>query len=203
MSELSNIIQRRRTNTLVGVLLGSQNDKDRIPPRYLTILETLPLIHHLRRDYWYKNLEEGGFTWDTVKKHHIEIIGKGRKRRRIPLHDTLRTILNSRRKERVPFPYTYSAVAQSLSHRLFHRAGIPDANLHTLRKTAGARLIQKGVDIYRVSKFLGHSSVKVTEKHYVDLLEVDYKDMSALLEDTVAGTSKISEPQASRWGKVA
>ena len=48
---------------------------------------------------------------------------------------------------------------------LFLRGGIPDANLHTLRKTAGARLIQKGVDIYRVSKFLGHSSVIVTEKH--------------------------------------
>ncbi len=148
-------------------------------------------------------LEEGGFTWDSVKTDHIEIIGKGRKRRRIPLNDTLRSILNSRRKERAPFPYTYSAVSQSLSRRLFHRAKIPDANLHTLRKTAGARLIQKGVDIYRVSKFLGHSSVKVTEKHYVDLLEVDYQDMSALLEDSTPGASKVSELKASGWGKVA
>ncbi|MBT4360918.1 MAG: site-specific integrase [Candidatus Marinimicrobia bacterium] len=148
-------------------------------------------------------LEEGGFTWDSVKDDHIEIIGKGRKRRRIPLNDTLRTILNSRRKERVPFPYTYSAVSQSLSRRLFHSAGIPDANLHTLRKTAAARLIQKGVDIYRVSKFLGHSSVKVTEKHYVDLLEVDYQDMSALLEDSTKDDSKVSEARASGWGRVA
>jgi len=148
-------------------------------------------------------LEEGGFTWDSVKEDHIEIIGKGRKRRRIPLNNTLRSILNSRRKERVPFPYTYSAVSQSLSRRLFHDAEIPDANLHTLRKTAGARLIQKGVDIYRVSKFLGHSSVKVTEKHYVDLLEVDYREMSALLEDSTKGESKVSETQASGWGKVA
>ncbi len=148
-------------------------------------------------------LEEGGFTWDSVKEDHIEIIGKGRKRRRIPLNDTLRSILNSRRKERVPFPYTYSAVSQSLSRRLFHRAGIPDANLHTLRKTAGARLIQRGVDIYRVSKFLGHSSVKVTEKHYVDLLEVDYQDMSALLEDSPKRESKVSESRVSGWGRVA
>jgi integrase/recombinase XerD len=148
-------------------------------------------------------LEEGGFTWDSVKNDHIEIMGKGRKLRRIPLNDTLRAILNSRRKERVPFPYTYSAVSQSISRRLFHRAKIPDANLHTLRKTAGARLIQKGVDIYRVSKFLGHSSVKVTEKHYVDLLEVDYQDMSALLEDSSPRVSKVSEPLAGGWGKVA
>ncbi|MEA3288253.1 MAG: tyrosine-type recombinase/integrase [Candidatus Marinimicrobia bacterium] len=97
----------------------------------------------------------------------------------------------------------YSAVSQSLSRRLFHSAEIPDANLHTLRKTAGARLIQKGVDIYRVSKFLGHSSVKVTEKHYVDLLEVDYQDMSALLEDSTNGASEVSEARASGWGRVA
>ncbi len=148
-------------------------------------------------------LEEGGFTWDSVKNDHIEIMGKGRKLRRIPLNDTLRSILDSRREERVPFPYTYSAVSQSISRKLFHRAGIPDANLHTLRKTAGARLIQRGVDIYRVSKFLGHSSVKVTEKHYVDLLKADYQDMSNMLEDSTPNASRVSELTSNGWNKVA
>ncbi|MFA4838721.1 MAG: tyrosine-type recombinase/integrase [Candidatus Neomarinimicrobiota bacterium] len=45
-----------------------------------------------------------------------------------------------------------------------------NANIHSLRKTAGYLLIESGVDIYRVSKFLNHSSVTVTEKHYADLL---------------------------------
>jgi integrase len=41
-----------------------------------------------------------------------------------------------------------------------------------LRKTFGSLLIQKQLaDIYVVSKLLGHSSVKVTETHYVDLLK--------------------------------
>ncbi|MBT3633715.1 MAG: hypothetical protein HN528_05070, partial [Candidatus Marinimicrobia bacterium] len=36
----------------------------------------------------------------------------------------------------------------------------------------GSLLIQKQLaDIYVVSKLLGHSSVKVTETHYVDLLK--------------------------------
>ncbi|NQT64154.1 MAG: site-specific integrase [Candidatus Marinimicrobia bacterium] len=148
-------------------------------------------------------LEQGGFTWDSIKNDHIEIMGKGRKLRRIPLNDTLRAILGSRREERVPFPYTYSAVSQSLSRKLFHRVGIPDANLHTLRKTAGARLIQKGVDIYRVSKFLGHSSVKVTEKHYVDLLKADYQDMSDMLEGSTPSASRVTEHTGSGWNKVA
>jgi len=148
-------------------------------------------------------LEEGGFTWESVHEDHIEIIGKGRKRRQIPLNKTLRDILERRRGERAPFPYTYSTVSQALSRKLFHKAKIPDANLHTLRKTAGALLIQAGVDIYRVSKFLGHSSVKVTEQHYVDLLQSDYSDMSTILERSTPAIDKISEPVASAWKLVA
>ena len=41
--------------------------------------------------------------------------------------------------------------------------------LAALRATFASMLIEKGVDIYTVSRLLGHSSVKVTEKHYVAL----------------------------------
>lgn len=44
-------------------------------------------------------------------------------------------------------------------------AGCPDVTLHILRHTCASRLIQRGVDIYTVSKWLGHSSVKVTERY--------------------------------------
>lgn len=37
--------------------------------------------------------------------------------------------------------------------------------LHVLRHTCAARLLSAGVDIYTVSKWLGHSSVKVTERY--------------------------------------
>ncbi len=46
-------------------------------------------------------------------------------------------------------------------------------------------ITQAGVDIYRVSKFLGHSSVTVTEKHYVDLLKKDHMDMSNILGNII------------------
>lgn len=39
--------------------------------------------------------------------------------------------------------------------------------------------------IYKVSKFLGHSSVTVTEKHYFDLLKQDYVDISMIMENQV------------------
>ena len=40
-----------------------------------------------------------------------------------------------------------------------------DVNLHVLRHTCASRLVQGGVDLYTVSAWLGHSSVKVTERY--------------------------------------
>ena len=148
-------------------------------------------------------LEEGGFTWDSVKDEYIDIIGKGQKHRRIPLNNTLRKILNSRRHLPAPFPYSYTLVSQALSRRLFKKAEIKNANIHTLRKTAGALLIQEGIDIYRVSKFLGHSSVKVTEQHYVDLLQSDYTDMSEVLEKSLPSDNQVAEPKLNYWHQAA
>jgi len=42
-------------------------------------------------------------------------------------------------------------------------------SLHSLRATFACHLIKEGVEIYTVSRLLGHSSVKVTEKHYLAL----------------------------------
>lgn len=41
----------------------------------------------------------------------------------------------------------------------------PDVTLHILRHTCGSRLVQRGVNIYVVSKWLGHSSVRTTERY--------------------------------------
>ncbi|MDE2252110.1 MAG: site-specific integrase, partial [Gammaproteobacteria bacterium] len=43
--------------------------------------------------------------------------------------------------------------------------GCPDVTLHILRHTLASRLVQRGVPIYTVSRWLGHSSVKVTERY--------------------------------------
>jgi len=50
------------------------------------------------------------------------------------------------------------------------------------------------VDIYRVSRFLGHSSVVVTERHYIDLLQKEYSDMTAALENAIPRISE-AEPE--------
>lgn len=45
------------------------------------------------------------------------------------------------------------------------KLGLPDVCLHVLRHSCAARLLAAGVDIYTVSRWLGHSSVKVTERY--------------------------------------
>jgi integrase len=54
--------------------------------------------------------------------------------------------------------------------RWVKEVGLPKGiSVHSLRATFACHLIEKGVDIYTVSKLLGHSSVKVTERHYLAL----------------------------------
>jgi len=49
--------------------------------------------------------------------------------------------------------------------RAVKRAGIKGITLHTLRHTCASRLVQAGMDLYRVKEWLGHSSIVVTERY--------------------------------------
>ena len=62
-----------------------------------------------------------------------------------------------------------SSVCDTWRKRLspvFEAAAIPDAHPHRFRDTFAVELLLAGVPLERVSVLLGHSSVKVTEKHY-------------------------------------
>jgi integrase len=49
------------------------------------------------------------------------------------------------------------------------RAGIRDATPHILRHTAASWMAESGVDMFRISRYLGHSDTKVTERRYAKL----------------------------------
>ena len=64
------------------------------------------------------------------------------------------------------------------------RVGIKNAHPHMLRNNFARRFLMNGGDIYTLSRILGHSSVTVTEKAYLDLdnedLRVNYAPYSPL-----------------------
>jgi site-specific recombinase XerD len=49
--------------------------------------------------------------------------------------------------------------------KIYRKASIEDANMHTLRHTFASHLIMQGVDPRTVQEYLGHSSIQVTEKY--------------------------------------
>lgn len=55
-----------------------------------------------------------------------------------------------------------------------------DCKLHKLRHTYASHLVQAGVDLYRVSKLLGHSSIQMTEI-YAHLAPADLKSAVKML----------------------
>jgi integrase len=50
--------------------------------------------------------------------------------------------------------------------RLCEIAGVPGGHPHRFRDTLAVELLLDGVPMERVSILLGHSSVKITERHY-------------------------------------
>lgn len=52
---------------------------------------------------------------------------------------------------------------------IMKKSNIENCTPHDLRRTFGTQLLLAGVDIYAVSKLLGHNSVATTEKHYAFL----------------------------------
>ncbi len=56
------------------------------------------------------------------------------------------------------------------------RAGITPLGAHVFRRTHAVWSLRSGIDLARLQKMLGHSSVSVLLKHYLPLLESDLKE---------------------------
>jgi site-specific recombinase XerD len=96
----------------------------------------------------------------------ITIIGKGRKRRTIPLNSTAREI----------WPRLKPASARALNltcRRLAKKLNLPVFGPHAFRHYFATQLLLKGVPIIKVSYLLGHASIQTTQKHYAHILTAD------------------------------
>lgn len=124
--------------------------------------------------------------WDKIKLNEKVIVlnpklVKGRRIEALYLNDRCIEILeriknDQKPAKKSPLPFTYDFVAWRYA-KACREAGIK-SSLHDLRRSAGAWLLQNGIPIYQVSKFLRHSSITVTEKSYADLIKKNYSDLS-------------------------
>jgi len=205
-------------NPVVGV---KHPKKDIIKVRYLTKAEIKRLLEAIQRaeDWDFGKLVQAYlntgarrnellppyFTWGNVDFHNRQILvqGKGKRKRYIPMNATLYGILEGLQKDgyEVPFEYKPDYVTRRVQ-KYYREVSIKGANLHSLRKTFGSLLLQYGnVDLYTVSKLLGHSSVTTTEKYYVDLLDENYRSSVGIVEDILHDVQNSEEQHAHRTNK--
>jgi integrase/recombinase XerD len=70
--------------------------------------------------------------------------------------------------------------------RAFTAAGMPSGHSHQLRDTFAVGLLQQGVPLEEVSKLLGHTSIKTTEKSYAPWVQRRQDRLDTLVMDTFA-----------------
>jgi integrase len=166
--------------------IGSKNARD----RWLTIEDEQTLLLNATNPEWLRPLlvtalhsgmrrgEILALNWKDVDfaKRLIRVErSKNGEKRSIPmsqtLHDTLKAIKVRNISGKV-FPISIRSLRVAYDEAL-EKCLITDFHFHDLRHTFATRLVQNGVDLYKVQKLLGHKSIVMTQRyahHYPESL---------------------------------
>lgn len=103
----------------------------------------------------------------------------------LKLNPTIKKSSQSNKDNDYPFPFSPSFVSKKFKKEIFEPAGITDFTVHDLRRSFGSYLLDLGYNIAEVSGLMGHSSVKVTEEHYICQLDYKKRKMMNSLEESI------------------
>jgi len=116
----------------------------------------------------------------STDKSHLDIIGKGRKRRIIPLNSIAKNILN--KYPHLEFTqYKHPSYLNRMCEKLAKKADVEKFSVHSLRHYFATRLVKAGVSLVKVSKLLGHSDILTTFRVYLHLASEDIMDATFCL----------------------
>ena len=105
----------------------------------------------------------------------------------VPMTERVQRILTSRAHLKVPFGMFSKCSADDHWSKMRNGLRIntkedPEFVIHALRHTCASRLVAKGMDAFRVQKWMGHKSIATTQL-YVTLFAPDLKDLAKALDD--------------------
>ncbi len=134
-----------------------------------------------------------GLTWDRVNFEtglidliDPEIRQTNKRRATVPMNDTLRAVL-LQAKEAAQTDHVVEYHGQPVDdikksfQRCAKRAGLPKVTPHILRHSGATWLAMKGVEIYKISRYLGHSNIQTTYKIYAKYSPDYLRDAADLL----------------------
>jgi integrase/recombinase XerC len=111
----------------------------------------------------------------SVSNNYIKVFGKGKKTRSIPLNDYIKNKLYEYMKHRNPKsldePLFTSKngcrinrnTIQKMINKILIATGLKKGCVHIFRHTYATSMLNKGLDIFHVSRLLGHESIETTQ----------------------------------------
>ncbi|MCL5884263.1 MAG: tyrosine-type recombinase/integrase [Deltaproteobacteria bacterium] len=109
----------------------------------------------------------------------IRVLGKRQRRREVPiLGDCAGLIGAGVPGERVLKRWTTPGGLSHMFRRLANDAGYPNVRLYDLRHTFGTVMTLAGVDPFHVSKLMGHTDIKTTQRY----VSVTHQHLEAFME---------------------
>ena len=173
----------------------TKDDEERLLeycPTWLKEIVVFDLNTGLRQD---ELLSLEWFRVNLLQRTILINKSKNGKPRTIPLNQTALNLLLNKSEDKVKsvkgIVFTSSACTKIDASNLrrdynkaLDKAEIEDFKFHDLRHTFATRLAQKGVDLYKISKLLGHKDIRMTQRYAhhcpeslrdgVEILDVDY-----------------------------
>ena len=156
--------------------------------------------------------------WDQIRDGLIYLDKtKSKKKRQVPINDTLAELFKTiREKQGLTSEYVFIYQGKRIRdvktayNAALKRAGILDANFHTLRHTFASHFVMRGGSLKALQEMLGHSNIKTTIR-YAHLSQEHKKEAVKLLDGLttsnsmsriVTNSEKLSLPQKTQLATV-
>jgi integrase len=139
---------------------------------------------------------------DLKRRTATLLVTKNKERRTIPLNQTLIDLLSSKGRVRNISGYVFVTQAGTRIDarnllRAFYSARktarLEDVRFHDLRHTFATRLVQAGVDLYKVKELLGHKTISMTMRyahHYPESLRSSVEVLDICYNSATVGNKK-------------
>ena len=215
-----------RDNPVSRVSMERENNKR---DRWLSVEEETrlfqtcaPWLHDLVTFALHTGMRMGEIlelTWrgaDLSRRTVMVFRSKNGERRTIPVNQTVLTMLKEKAKVRslktdvVFCSKVFTPIESGHLRRSFRlalsKAKIEDFHFHDLRHTFATRLVQAGVDLYKVQRLLGHKSPIMTQRyahHYPESLRdgVEILDRLAGVSTKLAQSVGVNPSVETVWNK--